>query len=596
MPLCTSPTSGFDAASAPPSPLLLLLVVPPLLLPLPLLVLPPPLEEELAFPLSAAVSVPQAAIENRSTPSPATSGSIKEGRLRTGGIRSSSIVHVAAASENGQPPRDPAGKVPGVTLDPDACYRALVARDARFDGAFFVGVKTTGVYCRPVCSARTPRRDRCEFFARTAQAEHAGFRACFRCRPERAPGHSSVDAVSRLVASAARRIDEGALNEAGVDELAATFGVSARHLRRAMQEELGVGPIELALSRRVALARELLMGTSLPITEVAFASGFSSVRRFNAAYRERQHMTPSEVRRPSGGERHADLRVVLDVRPPFDPALALEFLRARAVNGVESFSGDTYVRAVAANGATGTVAITPAKGKSALVVAVSSSLAPSLMSITARVRRVFDTDADPRLIGAHLARDPLLAERVRRRPALRVTGAFDPFEWAVRAVLGQQVSVRAARTIAGRVVARFGVSLRDPALDGPRVAWPDAERLAEAGEEALAAVGLTRARARTVRALARAVAQGQLVLDRAAEPEAMRAALLAIPGIGPWTAQYIELRALGWPDAFPAGDLGLRKALGHASTAECEARAERWRPWRAYAAAHLWMGQSEEKG
>jgi len=486
-----------------------------------------------------------------------------------------------------------------VTLDPDACYRALVAHDARFDGAFFVGVKTTGVYCRPVCRARTPRRDRCEFFPRAALAERAGFRACFRCRPERAPGHASVDAVSRLVATALRKIDEGALNDGSVEDLASSLGTSARHLRRAMQDELGLGPLELGLSKRVALARELLFGTTLPIAEIAFASGFASVRRFNDAYRAHQRMTPSEVRRPgaSGVSAGDELRVVLDARAPFDASLAFSFLRARAVEGAEAFSGDTYLRATLMNGHTGIVAVTPAKGRDAIVVEVSSSLAPSLMTIAARVRRVFDSDADPTLIGAHLARDPLLEKRVRARPAQRVMGAFDPFEWAVRAVLGQQVSVRAALTIAGRLVAKLGVPVKGPTREGaPAWAWPDAPRLADASEEAIGSIGLTRSRARTVRELARAVADGKVTLDRTADPVATREALLALPGIGPWTAEYIEMRALGWPDAFPSGDLGLRKALGGVSTAECEARAERWRPWRAYAAAHLWSGLSEETG
>ena len=501
-------------------------------------------------------------------------------------------------SENGQTVAVSGATNMSVTLDPDACYRALVAHDARFDGAFFVGVKTTGVFCRPVCRARTPRRDRCEFFPRAALAERAGFRACFRCRPERAPGHASVDAVSRLVALAARKIEEGALNEGSVDELAASLGVGARHLRRAMQDELGVGPVELALSRRVAFARELLLGTALPITEIAFASGFASVRRFNDAYRAHQRMTPSDVRRPGPARALVTnaVRVVLDVRPPFDPALAFSFLRARAVEGTESFSGETYMRAVVLHGKAGVVAITPAKGRDAIVVEVSSPLAPALMTIAARVRRLFDTDADPALIGAHLSRDPLLKTKVRARPALRVMGAFDPFEWAVRAVLGQQVSVRAALTIAGRLVAKLGVRVSDPREGVPAFAWPDAGRLAEASEEAIASIGLTRVRARTLRGLARAVAEGRLTLDRTADPAETTEALLALPGIGPWTAEYIAMRALGWPDAFPAGDLGLRKALGGVSTVECEARSERWRPWRAYAAAHLWMGLSEEMG
>jgi AraC family transcriptional regulator of adaptative response / DNA-3-methyladenine glycosylase II len=487
------------------------------------------------------------------------------------------------------------------TLDPDACYRAIVAHDARFDGAFFTGVRTTGIYCRPVCRARIPRRESCVFFLRAALAERAGFRACFRCRPERAPGagsHASVDAVSRLVAAATRRIEEGALNEGSVEDLAGSLGASSRHLRRAMQDELGLGPIELALSRRVGLARELLLGTSLPITEIAFASGFSSIRRFNAAYRSHQRMTPSEVRRPSSGNAHAEgLRMVLDVRSPFDPAPAFAFLRARAVLGAETFSGDTYVRATAIDGKIGLVSITSAKGRDAVVVEVSSSLAPALMAIAARVRRVFDTDADPALIGEHLSRDPILKKRVRERPALRVVGAFDPFEWAVRAVLGQQVSVVAALTIAGRLVARFGKPLPAKLVTdggGPTHAWPDAATLAKTSEDSIAKLGLTSARARTVRGLATAVADGKLVFDRAADPAVTMKALLALPGIGPWTAEYIAMRSLGWPDAFPSGDLGLRKALNNATAAECEARSERWRPWRAYAAAHLWTGLSEE--
>ncbi len=481
-----------------------------------------------------------------------------------------------------------------MTLDPDACYEALLAHDPRFDGAFFVGVKTTGIYCRPVCRARTPRRDRCEFFRRAALAERAGFRACFRCRPERAPGSASVDAVSRLARSATQRIEEGALNRGSVADLAAALGASARHLRRAMQDELGVGPIELALSKRIALARELLLGTSLPVTEIAFAAGFASVRRFNDAYRASQRMTPSDVRRPHEAESPDGLQVVLDVRSPFDPAPAMAFLAARAVPGAEVVSGGTYLRAFAEGGRTGVVAIRSAEGRDAIVVLVPSSLAPLLMSIAARARRMFDADCDPARIGAHLARDRRLAKLVRARPALRVMGAFEPFEWAVRAVLGQQISVRAAQTIAGRLVAALGVPVAGGGLAcAPRFAWPDAARLAAAKEETLTSLGLTRARAATVRRLAGAVADGSLVLDRHADPDETRAALLALPGIGPWTAAYIEMRALGWPDAFPAGDLGLRAALGGLDAAACEARAERWRPWRAYAAAHLWTGLSE---
>ncbi len=491
-----------------------------------------------------------------------------------------------------------------ITLDGDACYQAMLAHDARFDGAFFVGVKTTGVYCRPVCRARTPGRDRCVFFPRAVLAEQAGFRACFRCRPERAPGQSSVDAVSRLVALAMHRIDEGALNEGSVEDLAASLGSSSRHLRRAMQDELGIGPLELALSRRVALARELLLGTSLPITEVAFACGFSSVRRFNAAYREHQRMTPSEVRRPTSKLTPDGPRIVLDVRPPFDPAPAFSFLRARTVRGAEIVAADpvskhmTYRRATSLHGKTGIVSIHAATDRSAIVVDVSPSLAPMLATIATRARRLFDTDSDPSRIGAHLAKDPELKKRIRKRPALRVMGAFDPFEWAARAVLGQQVSVAAALTIASRFVARFGApipkKITAPFSETPMHAFPDAASLANASESEIGALGLTRSRAKTLRGLAVAVADGTVVLDRAADPEKTKAALLSLHGIGPWTAEYIAMRALGWPDAFPAGDLGLRKALLGISEAALERRSASWRPWRAYAAAHLWMGLSEE--
>lgn len=489
------------------------------------------------------------------------------------------------------------------TLDEDACYRALVTHDARFDGAFFVGVRTTGVYCRPVCRARTPRRENCVFFSRAAQAEQGGFRACFRCRPERAPGHamnSNVDAVPRLVLAATHKIEEGALNEGSVDDLAASLGVGARHLRRTLREELGVGPLELALSRRVAVARELLLGTSLPITEVAFASGFSSVRRFNALYRSHQGMTPSEVRRPRLSHRKAippGLRLVLDVRPPFDPAPAFSFLKARAVPSSETVTGDTYRRAVALDDAKGTrhigiISVRPAVSKSALIVDVSPSLAPVLMVVAARVRHAFDTDSDPSLIGAHLCKDPFLRAYVKRRPALRVQGAFDPFEWAVRAILGQQVSVRAARTLASRLVERFGIAVATET--SPTFAWPDPQRLANARPDALAAIGITSARARTLHALAVSMAEGAIALDRHGDVEATVETLLSIPGIGRWTADYIALRSLGWPDAFPAGDLVLRKVMGGLSAREADVRSQMWKPWRAYAATHLWTGTSED--
>jgi AraC family transcriptional regulator of adaptative response / DNA-3-methyladenine glycosylase II len=304
--------------------------------------------------------------------------------------------------------------------------------------------------------------------------------------------------------------------------------------------------------------------------------------------------TTRSLRRPAAP-------IVIDVLPPFDAAAAFRFLRARAVAGAEGFSGETYLRATSLEGKTGVLAISApsasAKTPDALVLEIPSSLArarDAVPVLVARVRRMFDADADPRLIHAHLARDPFLRKSIVRRPAQRVMGAFDPFEWAARAVLGQQVSVRAAQTIAGRLVARFGEPLGARAVDEVTHVWPDAARLAEANEERLAAIGLTRARARTLLGLARAVADGTVVLDRSAGEATTRESLLALPGIGPWTADYIAMRSLGWPDAFPAGDLGLRKALGNVSAVDCERRSQRWRPWRAYAAAHLWIGMADQ--
>jgi AraC family transcriptional regulator of adaptative response / DNA-3-methyladenine glycosylase II len=479
-------------------------------------------------------------------------------------------------------------------LDPDACYRAVVARDGRFDGIFFVGVKTTGVYCRPICPARTPGRDRCLFFRTAAEAEGAGFRSCFRCRPELAPGAAPVDAVSRVVAAAMRRIDEGALSqEETLEDLAAELGVSSRHLRRAMQAELGVSPLALAESRRLALARQLIVDTALPMTEVAFASGFRSVRRFNGAVKTRYGRPPSAMRRKVAGgaaERTPGaeaLTVTLQYRPPYDWPAMVSYLARRAIPGVELVQGGVYLRTVAVGAHRGWLAVAADPGRPALKVTLASSLAGGLMTVVARLRRLFDLDAQPAAIAAHLGRDPRLARHVRARPGLRVAGAFDPFEAAARAVLGQQISVAAARTIAGRLAARFGEAIATPHPELTRL-FPQAGALAARAARDLAGLGVPARRAATLHALARAVASGQLALDGAREPARMVEEITALPGVGRWTAHYLAMRALGWPDAFPEDDLGLRKALGGISGRQARAVAETWRPWRAYGATHLW--------
>jgi AraC family transcriptional regulator, regulatory protein of adaptative response / DNA-3-methyladenine glycosylase II len=488
-------------------------------------------------------------------------------------------------------------------LDPDACYGALIARDARFDGIFFVAVKTTGIYCRPICPARTPGRDRCLFFRSAAEAETAGFRSCFRCRPELAPGAAPVDALSRLVTAAMRRIEEGALSDGTtVEELAAALGVSDRHLRRAMQAEIGVGPLPLAESRRLALARQLIVDTALPMTEVAFASGFRSVRRFNAAVRARYGRPPSTMRRGVARELGAvetsgeTVTVRLPYRPPYDWAAISGYLAAHAIPGVELLQDGVYLRTAAVGSHRGwlTVAPDPDRERPALRATISTSLAGALMSIVARLRRIFDLDARPAAIAAHLARDRRLARHVRARPGLRVAGAFDPFEAAARAVLGQQVSVAAGGTIAARLTARLGETIATP-HPGLTHLFPSADAVAGATARDLAGLGVPGSRASTLRAISRAVSCGELSLDVAAEPAQLVARLVALPGVGPWTAHCLAMRGLGWPDAFPEDDLVLRQALGGISGREARALAESWRPWRAYGATHLWTERGTKR-
>lgn len=477
-------------------------------------------------------------------------------------------------SENGQRPRRRCANWSGVTLDADSCYRALCARDRRFDGVFFVGVKTTGIYCRPVCPARTPGRDRCVFFVLAAEAEREGFRACFRCRPERAPGAKREDGAGRAVAAILASVDTSPRLEA----VAARLGMTSRHLRRVVHAELGVSPVDLLATRRLALARELLLDTELSITEIVFASGFGSVRRFNAAFVARYGRPPSALRKTesrASGDQGDLVRLSLEYRPPLDFAALLDFLGGRAIRGVELVQDGVYQRAVRAGSKRGLIRVRPLPGRHALELAVSPSLVRTLSPVVARARRLFDLDAQPAVIDAHLSRDRRLAALVRRRPGLRLPGAWDEHELAIRAVLGQQVSVAAARTFAGRLVELF---------DG----WPSAALVARSPERSLTGIGLTTARARTLRALCAALANGDVRLTQGADAEQIRTALTELPGIGPWTADYIAMRALGCPDAFPAGDLGLRKALGGVSERECLALADRWRPWRAYAAMHLW--------
>jgi len=396
-----------------------------------------------------------------------------------------------------------------------------------------------------------------------------------------------VDAIPRLVAGAVTRIDEGYLNAASVEDLAASLEVTARHLRRAVAEELGVSVVDLAQSRRMALAKQLLQDSSLPMAEVAFAAGFASVRRFNALFRARFGRPPSTLRRAHGDPAAGVLVLRLDFRPPLDWNAMVEFLAGRCTAGVEQIEGEAYRRTVRLGTRTGWVSVTRDPTHTALRAEVSLSLASALLPLVARLRGLLDLDAHPGAVAAALHRDPLLAPSVRRNPGLRVTGAVDGFEAAMRVVLGQQVSVKAATTVAGRVAAALGEPVETPFSGLDRLP-PTPEAVVAAGEDRLARIGMPGARARTLIALASAVLSGELPLTRGADPEKVRDRMLALPGVGPWTANLVAMRALGAPDAFPAGDLGVLRALGTRTALEAEVRAEAWRPWRAYAAMHLW--------
>jgi AraC family transcriptional regulator of adaptative response / DNA-3-methyladenine glycosylase II len=478
-------------------------------------------------------------------------------------------------------------------IDNEVCYRALAARDVRFDGLFFVGVTTTGIYCRPICPARTPRSERCRFFPNAAVAERSGFRPCLRCRPELAPGHAPVDVVGRTARQAAARIEAGALNDEGsLETLARELGLSSRQLRRAVRQEFGVSPIELAQTRRLLLAKQLLTETALPLITVAHSSGFASVRRFNAHFRAHYGVSPSGLRKAAGtGSSRDSLTLTLGYRPPLDWTSMLRFLAERATAGVEGVSGNAYLRTIREGEARGWVKVEPARDRNHLIVEVSSELAPALPALLFRLRGLFDLDARPDVIAAQLGFDPTLETALRRHPGVRVPGCVGGFELAVRAILGQRISVAAATTLAGRLALDRGEAVETPFPQLSRLS-PRPECLAEAAPERLGALGISQLRARAIVELAQAICDRRLELTPGTDPEVTVARLKELPGIGEWTAHYVAMRALRWPDAFPASDLGLLKASGARSPRELATRAEAWRPWRAYAAMILWNNLS----
>jgi AraC family transcriptional regulator of adaptative response / DNA-3-methyladenine glycosylase II len=460
--------------------------------------------------------------------------------------------------------------------DHDQCYRAVASRDARFDGRFVTAVKTTGIYCRPSCPAQTPKRENVNFYPSAAAAVAAGFRACKRCRPEAAPGSREWDVRGDLAARALRAIAAGAIDgDAGVPALASSLHVSERHLHRVLVAEVGAGPLALARTRRAQTARLLLDATDLPISEIAFTAGFASLRQFNDTMREHFAMTPREIRqRPSSQlASTGSLTLRLTYRAPYAVAAMLGWLRLHLVDGVAELEGATY-RRVLPSGSVVAMQI----GEDAVTLTTSIEDVRALPDTVARCRRMLDADADPVAVDATLSEDPQLAPLVADRPGVRVPGTSDGFEVLVVTVLAQQVSVAAAHTFARRLVLAYGKP-----LDAPTGAltsrFPTSDALAEASYDG---IGLTGGRIKTLRAVATAHAAGELTLDPSADRDETRSKLLALPGIGPWTVDYVAMRALGDPDAFPATDLVLRRMAAGMTP-------ERWSPWRSYAAMHLWL-------
>jgi AraC family transcriptional regulator of adaptative response / DNA-3-methyladenine glycosylase II len=478
-------------------------------------------------------------------------------------------------------------------LDPESCYRAVKSRDRRFDGVFYTAVRTTGIYCRPSCPARTPACDHVTFHPTAAAAQAAGYRACKRCLPDATPGSPDWDVAADAAGRAMRLIADGIVDREGVEGVATRIGYTSRHLTRLLTQELGAGPLALARAKRAQTARVLLETSELGHADVAFAAGFSSVRQFNDTIREVYASTPTQLRGRRGrGATGGVLQLRLAVRTPFAGRALLGFLATRAVPGVEHATDTIYARALRLPHGSGTVQLVladePEQGSTAFVPAtfVLGDLR-DLAAAVERVRRLLDADCDPVAIGEAFADDPVLGPLTRATPGLRVPGHVDGDELAVRAVLGQQVTVAAARTAAARLTQQYGDPLPEP-VDGMTHLFPTSARLAELDPESLP---MPRARGRALIALCRALAGGDVRHDRGADRDDVRRQLLAIPGIGPWTADYIALRALGHPDVFLPTDIGIRDALRHLGRDPAEAThlSDGWRPWRSYAQLHLWQ-------
>jgi AraC family transcriptional regulator, regulatory protein of adaptative response / DNA-3-methyladenine glycosylase II len=479
-----------------------------------------------------------------------------------------------------------------MNLDLQTCSRARLTRDARFDGKFFIGVITSGVYCRSICPAPTAKEKNVRYYPTAAAAAEAGFRPCLRCRPECSPGTPAWLGTPNTVSRALRLIDESGLEDGGVEHLASRLGVGSRHLRRLFLQHLGATPSAVAQTRRLHFAKKLIDETTLPMNEVALASGFGCVRRFNAAIRKIYQRTPTQIRRLSrltGDQPKNQYVFRLRYRPPYHWPGVLKYLEMRATPGVEAVEGNCYRRTISLNGQRGYFEVSLDEESPTLNVRLHFGDPRALFVIIQQIREMFDVDADWSAIVRGLSEDPALARRLRSAPGLRVPGCWDGFELTVRAILGQQITVRGATSLAGRIGAKFGEPF-SPTKALSQI-FPSAQVLSEAD---LTTVGLTKARAATIRNVARAVREGKINFQRVLDSNALQAQLGAIPGIGKWTTEYVAMRALREPDSFPSGDRGLLRALQLGDADQLEKRADAWRPWRAYAATYLWCVADDE--
>src|SRR5215469_5212955 len=470
-------------------------------------------------------------------------------------------------------------------LKPAVCYRAVQARDARYDGRFFTCAKTTGIYCRPICPARPPKLQNCTFVPSAAAAQEAGYRPCLRCRPESSPSLDAWRGTAATVSRALKLIEGGALDESRVESLAARLEIGSRQLRRLFRRHVGAAPVTVAQTRRVLLAKQLIHQTELSMTEVALGSGFRSLRRFNETYQRLYGRPPSQLRqRAAGSSPVSGISLLLPYRPPYDWAAMLQFLSARAIPGVERVTPRSYERVIEIGRALGSIHVTQVPEQDALRVIVRFPQLDALPTIIARTRRLFDLGAEPTAIVAALGSDPVLAPLVRARPGLRVPGAWDGFEIAVRAVLGQQISVREATRLCGRLVSMLGEPVGEMiGQPGLTRAFPKPELFSIA---ALAGLGVPRARIECIAGAAAAALADPDLFDPCRDLGTAVARFREIAGIGEWTAQYIAMRGLGESDAFLASDVAVQRALTtrgkRPTAAEALSRAESWRPWRAY--------------